>query len=213
LALFLVTLGPVAAGATTILSPVAAPVNTVGEWGTCCDIGNAFDQSGLSLGFTSGVTDFDVYMASSPMHSFNYLDQEFIGPEDVLSGTIVLDLGASFLVDRLAFWNEDATGVAEMTVSTSDDPNFVVGVTDHGTFFPTDNPYTDPGTDYAADVFALYPAHDRYVRLDITCPDTSLNTCGIGEIAFSAIPEPTTALLLGLGMAGLAVRGRRPRTS
>jgi hypothetical protein len=228
LALLLVTLGPLGAGAAMILSPVAALSNTLGQESVCCDISHIFDQSGLSLGFTSGVTDFDVYIASDPLHSayFNAVwrpedypdpwdtafDQEFFGPVGTLSGTIVLDLGGTHLVDRLALWNEDSTGIEVMQVRTSDDPNFLVGVTDHGSFSPTANAYIDPPTDYPAEVFALSMVFDRYVEIDLTCNANPDNNCGIGEIAFS-VPEPTTALLLGLGMAGLAVGGRRPRAS
>jgi hypothetical protein len=204
LALLLATLGPREADATVILSPVAVLVNTLGQESNCCDIGAIFDQSGLSLGFTSGVTDFDNYLALDPRHSPWFQDQEFFGPVGALSGTIVLDLGASFLVDRLALWNENTTGIAEMMVSTSDDVDFLLGVTHHDTFFPTPN---TPLEDYPVEVFALSAAHDRYVRIEFTCNENEWSNCGIGEIAFS-VPEPASVFLFGLGLAGLAARRR-----
>ena len=67
--------------ATVIMSPVAAPVNTLGEFGACCDIGNSIDGSGLAPGFISGVTDFDAYLALNPLHSFAFLNNEFFGED------------------------------------------------------------------------------------------------------------------------------------
>ena len=215
LALLLATLGPRKADATVILSPVAVLVNTLGQEPSCCDIGAIFDQSGLNVGFTSGVTDFDSYMASNPLHSFEWrnpvtlADQEFFGPVDALWGTIVLDLGASLLVDRLTLWNENTTGFAEMTVSTSDDVTFYDGVTHHGTFFPTPNTIL---SDYPGEVFALSAAQDRYVRIEFTCNENEWSNCGIGEVAFS-VPEPAGVFLVGLGLAGLAARRRKLRAS
>jgi hypothetical protein len=209
-ALLLMTLGTRIAEATTILSPVAVPVNTLGEWGLCCEIGSMLDQSGLDVGFKSGVTDFDHYQSLGPLHDPMFDEQEFFGESNTRSGTIVLDLGAPFPVDRMALWNEDSTGIKKMTVETSDDQDFLIDVTPQGTF-RLDRPTRD--ADYPAQLFDFDSptVRDRYVKIEIRCYATDLNNCGIGEVAFS-VPEPTSALLFGLGLAGLAAGRRRLRT-
>ncbi len=46
-----------------VLAPVAATTSSIALGGTPNNLRN---QSGLSIGFTSGVTDFDTYFASNP---------------------------------------------------------------------------------------------------------------------------------------------------
>ncbi|MCI0408632.1 MAG: PEP-CTERM sorting domain-containing protein [Acidobacteria bacterium] len=197
--------------ATVIVSPVAAPVNTLGEFGACCDIGNSIDGSGLTPGFVTGVTDFDAYLALNPLHDLGFQDQEFFGAQGVLSGTVVYDLGGVVFIDRMALWNEDSTGIAVMNVRSALDLPFTTGVVDHGLFNPVDNPIN---VDYPAEVLALNPTPARFVEMELRCVDTDFNNCGIGEVAFSATPqeapEPASLVLLGIGILGLSLTRRRP---
>lgn len=203
------------AAADVIISPTAVLGNTGGNFGGGYEIGNTINQSGLSTGFVSGVDDFDVYLAGSPSHTFIASGFEWFTPLDVTSSTITYDLGAEYTLTRLALWNEEFSGIADMSVATSNDPLFGTS-TAVGAFSPTDSPFD---TVYLAQVFALTPTSARYVRLEVSGPNTpSLgNYVSMGEIAFATgaatvVPEPSAlALLVGAGLAGAGVLMRRRR--
>jgi len=199
------------AQAATIVGAISATATS--EFGGDFDIGNTIDQSGLSIGFTSGVTDFDTYIGLNPIHTFVAIDNEWFTALNVLAATIVYDLGAIFSIDRIAIWNDEFSGVGMVDVFVSTDnvlyTNAVNGL------MPTNH---DPDTDYPADVFGLGGVQSaRYVRLEVSgCPQEPLSQgpyCGLGEVAFSAVPEPNTFALATLGLVGFGLRGRRTRRS
>ena len=66
LALLAVLLSPMAALADPIIEPVSVSVTFPLFPGFLLNSGN--DQSGLSAGYTSGVTDFDTDIALNPTH-------------------------------------------------------------------------------------------------------------------------------------------------
>lgn len=201
------------ADAGAILSPVAVLSNTGGSSGTGFEITNTIDQSGLSTGFVSGVDDFDTYLATNPLHSSQtgeWFSQ--IGP---LRSVIVYDLGQSFLVSRMALWNEDFAGILTTTVDISDDVAFGSFST-AGTFEPLSN---QANVAYSAEVFNLAPSVGRFVRMDVSglagAPYVSM-----GEIAFEVsslpptpdvVPEPATFAIFGLMMGVAAIGAARRR--
>lgn len=206
---------PSGAAAGSILSPVDV-LNVVPEFSVgCCAIERTIDQSGLNVGFTSGVTDFDTYLALNPSHSINF-NWEWFAPSGTFTQNIDYDLGAAQNVTRLAFWNEESWGTSSVTVFGSNDSLFGTS-TNLGVFSPTNWPVAD----YFADVFDLIDINARYIRLAVTGTpgndgDGAFNeSVSVGEVAFEvgaggpAVPEPVTLLLLGTGMAGLAAKSRR----
>ena len=202
------------AQAAVIISPVSASATS--EFSASFDIGNTIDQSGLFSGFTSGVTDFDTYLATDPQHDFIAVDNEWFTSSNVLSAVIDYDLGALRQIDRMAFWNDEFSGVGSIEVEISTD-NILFASVASG-LSPTN--WAGSVTSYGADVFSLGGVHDaRYVRLTVSdCPqpDALGPFCGIGEVAFSSVtrsvPEPAALLLLGAGLAGLGfTRARRAR--
>ncbi|MEO0416922.1 MAG: PEP-CTERM sorting domain-containing protein, partial [Verrucomicrobiota bacterium] len=63
-------------------------------------IDNAINQSGLSVGYISGVTDFDAYLAGDPEHAAG---ESWIAA-DPAPGSITFDLGSVFNLDGMAMW-------------------------------------------------------------------------------------------------------------
>ena len=204
------------AHATVITSATSAVVDIGGEFGPGFGIGNTIDQSGLGLGYTSGVTDFDTYIGGSPLHSLA-ASTEWFTPLGVNSAQVTYDLGVTMTVDRIALWNEDAAGIAQFDVLFSlNGVDFTVVASN---LVPTNNPIN---VDYLADVFAWSAQDTRFVRLIIdSCPEagSTFDACAIGEIAFSTggtaeppppgIPEPMTLVLFGSGLIGMALVRRR----
>ncbi|MCB1748104.1 MAG: PEP-CTERM sorting domain-containing protein [Gammaproteobacteria bacterium] len=191
-----------------IISPTAGTASSTfsGDF----DIGNTFDQSGLATGFTSGVTDFDTYLAGNPQHTFVAADNEWFTASGVLSATINYDLGAVFNIDRMAFWNDEFSGVGAIEVLLSTDNVSFTSVASG--LSPTN--WGGNVTSYGADVFGLNGTHAaRWVRLNVSqCPQPAPlgQFCGFGEVAFSTadVPEPATLALLGLAVAGIGARRR-----
>ncbi len=201
------------AAAAVIVAPVSGVINSGGPgFGTLAE---TINQAGLSSGYVSGVTDFDVYLATNPTHTTTFSGFEWFSNSGTNSASVTYDFGSAITIDRLALWNEESSGIGLLDLYWSTDNvtfnPLALGLT------PTDNPLAA----YGADVFGFASTNARYVRFDMSgCPQPnpgSFQACGIGEVAFSsggeAIPEPGTAALLGLGVAGLGLMRRRKRTS
>lgn len=201
--------------ATVIRSAASVTLNTFGEWDSNYDIGNVSDQSGLNQNFVSGITDWDSYFSTNPSHTWTASVYEWWGKADSgLSGTIIFDLGDIYYLDKFAIWNEESSGISYLNVSTSADG--ILYLPAGNNFMPTNNP-SNPLADYTANIFNLTISTSRYIMLEITgTGDLEYNTASMGEIAFSTtdvapVPEPSTALLLGIGLIGSALAGRRMR--
>lgn len=217
------------ANASVILTPLT--VTTSSNSGITPDE-NIINQSGLSSGYTSGVTDFDVYIASNPLHGNSAKYHEWWSANNITSAVLDFDLGSLQSIDRLALWHEEGAGFTAADIYTSiDGLTFTLAVTIN----PLDN--VSPGGlyMYPVEVFDLAGGNAvsaQYVRMNLSgCAQQpfsgTLNACAVGEMAFSAggsqsggddegdesgepsLPEPATLGFLGLGLAGLAFRSRK----
>ena len=105
LALAVTLLGGLAptAHAGLILQPAAASTNMGTFPGSSPD--NTRNQSGLSTGYTSLVTDFDTYIASNPTHNSNLFANVWVSAIGTLTGNFDFDLGGTFTIQSFALWN------------------------------------------------------------------------------------------------------------
>ncbi len=202
---------PVAAHAAAILQPLSASTN-MGEF----FLGNrAINKSGLSRTYTSLVTDFDAFIALSPTASHGNGTNIWGSTLGVRSGNFDLNLGGTFLVSGMAFWNlvGDASSVRQFNLLADSDASFGNPV-NLGLF--TASNVLGSGATTSAQVFTFPQTTAAFIRIQIlnTWSPTSDHTA-FNEVAFKATavpaPEPTAACLLGLGALGLASRRCRQR--
>lgn len=193
---------------------IIAPVRVTLEQGGVVNnspfyaIDNVFDQSGLSVGYEAGVTDFDAYLAGNVRHS-GALNNEWASQRDTTTSRITFDFGREVSIFKLAMWDENNTSIGRLAFST---PTL-------GTFLAF-NPRENGGSTYGvSDVATFAPITTRYLTLDFSgCgsePESQSATgCGLSEIIFAdatgAVPEPATWALMigGFGMAGAMLRRR-----
>ncbi len=200
-----------AAHAAVIVAPVSVQLISGGTVNPFYQVDNVIDQSGLTVGYESGITDFDSYVASNVRHS-GALDTEWAGTRGVTAARLVFDFGREVTLFKFAMWDENNTSIGRMAFSTptlGEFANFAVN--------------ENRGAPYGvSDVFQFKPIKTRYLTLDFTAcgsePEShSATGCGLGEIIFAeapaagAVPEPATWALMigGFGMAGAMLRRRQ----
>lgn len=202
-----------AAQAGTIVQATGATANVATR--ALTSLSSLIDQTGLSAGYTSGVTDFDSYIASGPTHNSALGSNGWATQNNVTAAFVTFDLGSSMTVESMAFWNRkhDAgiQGVKDFELracpdSTCTSTTLLGGFTALNTLGANDSAV-------GAQVFAFAATMAQYLRMDM------LNTHGAtvlsaGEVAFersaavTATPEPASALLLAGGLLALGARRR-----
>lgn len=176
---------------------------------TSFDLNNTINQNNLSIGYTSGATDFDAYIASGPTDG-NSPHHMVLFDRRSVPVTVDFDLGGEFLVESFALWNRGFVdqGVRDFKLSASSDASFMDSV-DLGDFTAT--AVIGSWSFTGAEVFSFGPTSASHVRMVVTGYYGGYGV-SFNEVAFEArqVPEPTTLAILGIGALGLAgVRRRR----
>jgi hypothetical protein len=212
----------VGAQAGTILQPFGA-ATTMGNYPTYEPF-RAINQSGLSAGYSSGVTDFDTYVATtSTVGGANGLNAWFASSGNVV-GNFDFDLGGSHLIESFALWSDPQPisnqGIRQFNLFADDNSGFSSPEL-LGSFTAADANCVGCTPAQAdafnlAQVFGFTPTAASYVRLQILSNYGNTDTTGISEAAFEVAPVPLPAaawlLLSGLGGIGALARRRKSRT-
>lgn len=216
---------------TTALAPSAAFATTIYQGTIYNESGfyggypavRAVNQSGLSITYTSGVTDYDTYVASSPKH---YGSSSSNGVFDQLPTFIDLDFGSAITFTDFGLWNDnDYQGIKNFNILVSNNSAFSSATT-LGAFTAYFNTASNPNgalVDHsnALDIqlFDLGSVTGRYVRVEVLSAHSNTYS-NFGEFIFggsisnnvSAIPEPASAFAVcGLLVSGMFLRSRKQR--
>ena len=202
---------PAVAG--VIIQPRSVTVD-VGGSAPGFDISHIIDQSGLSLKYVSGRTDFDTYVALKPLHSAT--TGEWLSTEPRTSAKITFDFGEIIQFTGFALWNEDSTSLRQISMSVPGRGGY------GGAIFGANVDVF--GQAYGPTVSRHQAISARYVTFELFGCDAAsarYNGCGIGEVAFNsttpapppggAVPEPGAWALMIMGFLGAGTAIRRQR--
>jgi len=197
------------AKADLILDPAAVSTN-MGTFSAQHVPVNVINQSGLSVGYTSLVTDFTTYISSNPTH--NTTNNDWFSTPGTITGNFDFDLGGAFTIEALSLWDiggNNNSSLVGFTLLAGSDATFSSS-TVLGTF--SANPNTGPLTAALPQVFNFSPTAASFVRMQITSNNGAGQT-GFGEAAFAVVtsPEPASIFLCGAAFALAIVCGKRYR--
>jgi hypothetical protein len=202
-----VVLFPALASAGVILAPVSATASANTPGGG--DILHTIDQSGLFTPYVSGVTDFDVYIASDPRHDYPAAENAWAAEAADIPIDLDYDLGATYSIDSLALWTSwGGYSTGEFEVFVASDASFA-GAVSLGTYNAND---TDPPL--AAQVIDLPVTDGRFLRLRILSTTAqgaeyvNHSETAVEVVSATPVPEPFVLSLLGIGLAARALQRR-----
>lgn len=201
------------ANASTIIDPVSVS-SPQGDYSGDYALANIINQSGLSAGYTSGVTDFATYVASVTHDGTGTGTSGFTNNDNAPPAQFSFDLGASMQIDALAFWNTATTGsVTSFNLYADTDQDFGNGT---GALLGTFNPTAGGTQPSSGQVFTFNSVNTRYMHIEaLSLSIEGPLNAGIGEVAFrsSAVPIPAAVWLFGSGLLGLSAIARRKKAA
>lgn len=195
----------------TLLSPVAVVGNSMGEFNGSVPTLNMINHSGLVKPFISAVTGFDAYFdfSPTPYGQINFANnwQSQIQTTLPFTGTVDFDLGGTWWIDRIAFWNVSLENIRVLISDSPTGPWQEIGQyrLQNRLFYFSSYPHevVDLGGEYEA----------GYVRIQVdsaykSSVSNSFAYGIVGELAVSAaltpLPEPGSGLMAAAGVVALA---------
>lgn len=197
-------------GASTLITPGSVS-SSEPEFGSGYFLANIIDQSGLSANYTSGITDFASFTATTTSSSASLQDNTstlHFGAEGGMNFDFTFD--ASYTFSDFALWNDtDSQGIGSFSLFSSSDSSFssltllTSGIATFG-----------PQPPMPAQTFSFSPTDTQYLRLMAT--PISEQILNFGEVAFGAnaspIPVPAALWLFGSALLGFIGLGKRKAT-
>ncbi len=168
------------------------------------------DQSGLSSGFTSGVTDFNTYVSGNPTHA----DAGIAFPDTgyalftTLPWNLDFDLGGLYSVTETVVWNWNgsaAAGINEFEIFSSTDATFST-LTSLGIY--NLDPVSANNAIAEHQIVDFIDTTTQYIRFSVLTDHGFMAGIGVDEVAFHAnnvspVPVPAAAWLFGSGLMWL----------
>ncbi|WP_337185335.1 PEPxxWA-CTERM sorting domain-containing protein [Phenylobacterium sp.] len=199
------------AQAAKIIAPVSVTASAGTAGAPLWVPSRMIDQTGLSVTYIPGVTEFEDFIAADPTHAYAP-GTPWLSSGNTTSAFLTFDFGQVVRLGKLAYFDDPRTTASTLRLSAA-------GWT--GAAFDVLDPDTHPAR---AQVFDFGFVETRYLTIEITgCnrPATGggrWTGCGIGELVFAegsptaAVPEPAAwaMMILGFGAAGAVIRRRRP---
>ena len=186
------------------ISPVLASTPDMGA-GFSTSLANTVNGVGLSS------------LSLTATHAATIPPNSWVSGSGILTGHVIFDLGATFLVDSFSFWNQNSggpgalgsTGIRGVEVGTS-----LSGVT----YLPLLGGPTQFNQVMTApagpQIFTFTPVSARFFQFTIASNWGDTAQTGFAEVGFNnAIPEPATFSLIAIGAFAIRVLMRRKQTS
>ena len=176
------------------------------------------DQSGLSATYTSGVDDFDTFIASNPVHD-NLAENVWSTSVYTVNSSLDFSFDQSYSFESMALWNRGTqqygqafnNQIGSFQLFSSSDASFS-NLTLVGEYTAAAN--LGIITAVEAEVFNFNPFETAYLRMVITDPQPGGILVSASELAFeatavSSVPVPASIWLMGSGLLGLVGLMRR----
>ncbi|PKG44114.1 T9SS type A sorting domain-containing protein [Psychroflexus sp. MES1-P1E] len=160
--------------AQDIINPVSATTTLTAEFGT--NLINTINGSGL-----------DAFPSLTADHGMSVFGNSFVAINE--TGSIDFDLGGSYLVDGLAFWNQNffgpvpgENGIQEVLISSSNDGVTYTPITGAPNIFAQTTCMSCP-----SEQFSFTEVMTSFIRFDVINNWGEPTYVGFSEVAFSGI--------------------------